>query len=208
MAKQTRSPSRQGRKLQLRVRAERMDQTRRRIVEAAVGLHETVGPLQTTISAIAERAGVERLTVYRHFPDEPALFRACTEHYFASHQPPDLSAWEAIHDPDERLARGIAELYAYWHETEAMVATILRDAEVAPDRVGAGLREFHAAVVETLSRGGPGPARTGRAFRAALGHATTFHTWRSLVRECGLSDKEAAALMVAFVRRAGPPRKP
>ena len=182
--------------------------TRARIVEAAVALHETVGPLGTTISAIAEGAGVERLTVYRHFPDEPTLFQACTEHYFRLHPPPDLDAWKRMADPGDRLGRGLLELYRYWRETQGMTSSILRDAEAAPDRVGEGLSKFRSSVVATLARGWSARGNARRFLLASLSVATDFYTWRSLVEGTGLRDGEAASLMAGFVTRAVDQRPP
>jgi AcrR family transcriptional regulator len=101
-------------------RAELEAQTRLRITESAVALHGTLGPARTSISAIAERAGVRRSTVYRHFPDEAALFAACSSHWRAANPPPELAAWRAIADPDERLRVALRELYGHYRRTEAM----------------------------------------------------------------------------------------
>src|SRR3712207_979644 len=116
----------------LRRRAQAHAETRRRIVEATVDLHATVGPARTTISAIAERAGVERLTVYRRFPDERPLLEACSGHWLAAHPPPDPAAWASLEDPPARLARALDELYAYYDRTEPMLALNLRDRAVVP----------------------------------------------------------------------------
>src|SRR6187401_3150494 len=113
--------SAQKRTYRMRQRAEREAQTRRRITESAVALHEEVGPARTSISAIAERAGVRRSTVYRHFPDEAALFAACSSHWRAANPPPELAAWRAIADPDERLRVALRELYGHYRRTEAML---------------------------------------------------------------------------------------
>jgi AcrR family transcriptional regulator len=186
-------------------RAESQDQTRRRIVESAVALHGTLGPARTTASAVAEHAGVRRSTLYRHFPDEAALFDACSAHWAAANPPPDLAAWRAIESPDERLRAALHDLYAYYRQTEAMLENLFRDEPSEPliqERFGA----FHGyldAIRETLmaGRGLRGAAR--RRTRAALGHAIAFSTWRSLVRGQGLGDDEAAAVMVALVAAAG-----
>src|SRR3954468_12285216 len=106
------------RKYEKKRRAELEAETRRRITETAVELHGTVGPARTSISAIAERAGVRRSTVYRHFPDEAALFDACSSHWEAANPVPDLARWESIGDPDERLQAGLSDLYAYYARTE------------------------------------------------------------------------------------------
>src|SRR5438445_7556799 len=118
------------RKYELKKRADEMAETRRRITQAAVDLHGTVGPARTTLSAVAERAGVQRHTVYRHFPTEAELFGACSTHYLAANPWPDLEPWRAIGDPHQRLTRALDELYAYYERTEPMFSNVLRDAEL------------------------------------------------------------------------------
>ena len=113
-------------------RAELEEQTRRRITESAVALHEELGPARTSISAIAERAGVRRSTVYRHFPNEDALFAACSSHWRAANPPPDPSAWAAIEDPAERTETALRELYAFYARTQGMYASLLRDEPLVP----------------------------------------------------------------------------
>jgi AcrR family transcriptional regulator len=180
-------------------------ETRQRITEAAVALHQTVGPARTSVKAIAERAGVDRATVYRHFPGEQALFDACTSHYYARHPMPDPSRWVAMTDPDERLCAALADLYGWYGETEKMLATGIRDIEHVP----AGSREaflgyfqtVHAALmVDRRERG-----RTRLRIAGATGLAINFHTWHSLVREQQLSVDEAITLMAATVNAAGLP---
>src|SRR5918999_3074579 len=112
---------RRKRRYEKKRRAELEAETRRRITESAVELHGSVGPARTSISAVAERAGVRRSTVYRHFPDEAALFEACSSHWEAANPPPDLGAWAAIADPDERLRTALGELYAFYRRTEPMM---------------------------------------------------------------------------------------
>src|SRR3954468_2933551 len=108
------------RKYELKKRAERQAETRRRIVEATVQLHQEVGPAKTTISEVAERAGVQRLTVYNHFPDERALLGACSAHWVEHNPPPDPTEWVAIDDPDERMRTALSELYGFYEATEDM----------------------------------------------------------------------------------------
>jgi AcrR family transcriptional regulator len=187
-----------------RRRAELEDQTRLRITESAVALHEQVGPARTSISAVAERAGVRRSTVYRHFPDEESLFAACSSHWRAANPPPDPGAWAAIEDPGERTATALRELYAFYGRTEAMYTSLLRDeAVVAP--VQRRLRDFYGylrAIQDILMAGRGLRGRAGHRTRAALGHALAFGTWRSLTREQGLADAEAVAMMSALVESA------
>jgi AcrR family transcriptional regulator len=175
-----------GRKYELKRRAERQGATRRRIVEATVALHEARGVADTTISAIAERAGVERATVYRHFPDDRSLLTACTGHYLAAHPPPDPASFDQIADPEQRLRAGLAEVYAYHRRTEAMTAKALRDLPQIP------------MLAEVLASGWVARDPDDRLVRAAIGHAIDFQTWRSLAREGGLDDPEAVALMVTL----------
>src|ERR671916_2681939 len=120
------------RKYDMKRRAERQEETRRRIVEATVELHQTVGMARTTISAIAEKAGVQRLTVYRHFPDERGLFSACTGLYMGANPPPDPASWTQVADPQERLRVALAEVYAYHRPTEPIFSNFSRALPVKP----------------------------------------------------------------------------
>src|SRR5213596_1292513 len=125
-------------------RAESQAETRLRITESAVALHGTLGPARTTMSAVAEHAGVRRSTLYRHFPDEAALFAACSAHWRASNPPPNLEYWAAINDPHERLRLALEELYAYYRRTERMMDNLLRDADTMPTvtRMFGGFRDY------------------------------------------------------------------
>jgi AcrR family transcriptional regulator len=186
-------------------RAELEAETRRRITESAVELHGTVGPARTSMSAVAERAGVRRSTLYRHFPDEAALFEACTAHWAAANPPPDLGAWAAIDDPDERLRTAMEELYAYWRRTERMMENLTRD-ETTNENVKRNFRAFHAFMEvarDTLVVGRGVRGRARESVQAAIGHALAFSTWRSLAREQGLEDAEAVDLMTRLVTAAG-----
>ena len=185
-------------------RAELEEETRRRITESAVELHGTVGPSHTSMSAVAERAGVRRSTLYRHFPDEAALFEACTGHWMAENPPPDLSAWAAIGDPDERLRTALEELYAYWRQTQPMMENLIRD-EATNEHVKRNFRSFHefmGAAGEILLAGRGVRGRARQRTLAAIGHALDFSTWRSLAREQGLGDAEAVELMIGLVAAA------
>jgi AcrR family transcriptional regulator len=184
------------RKYELKERARRQAQTRQRIVEAAVGLHTSVGPARTTISAIAQGAGVERHTVYAHFPDDRALYRACSEHWGAAHPLPDLETLAAIEDPELRLRRSLGELYAWYESVEADLALFARDAFVpANAEVLAETAGRFTAFANDVSRGWP----RRKSVRAAIGHALDFETWRSLVRRQGLSRTQAVDAMLRLV---------
>lgn len=185
-------------------RAELEAETRRRITESAVELHGSVGPSLTSMSAVAERAGVPRSTLYRHFPDEETLFEACSSHWNAANPAPDITAWAAIADPDERLRVALEEMYAYWRRTERMIENLIRDEATNPN-VKRHFGLFHAymdAARETLvaGRGLRGRAK-GRA-QGTIGHALAFSTWRSLTEEQGLDQDEAVELMLRLVASA------
>ena len=190
------------RKYDMTRRAKRQEETRRRIVEAMVELHQTVGMTRTTISAIAEKAGVERLTVYRHFPDERALFSACSAHYMGANPPPDPASWTQITDPEERLRTALSEVYAYHSRTEPMMANFVRDAPVKPVlvEVGAPYLQLFERMRYVLATGWGAEDERLALLLAALGHALDFQTWRSLVRQQGLGDEQAVELMAKMVR--------
>jgi AcrR family transcriptional regulator len=184
-----------------RRRAELEAETRRRITESAVELHGTLGPSRTSFSAVAERAGVRRSTLYRHFPDEAALFVACSTHWLEANPFPDLSSWAAIPDPHQRLAGALAELYAYYRQTDQMLANLLRDEDTVPavKRQFLAFRDYLAAGRDILMRGRKERGHVRQRVRAATGHALAFQTWRSLTHEQGLDDGQAAELMVRLV---------
>jgi len=192
------------RKYEKKRRAEQESETRRRIVEAVFALHGEIGPARTTIKAIAQRAGVERLTVYRHFADEGAIFAACDAHFRSETPPPDPAAWADIVDPAERLRAALVAFYGFYRRGENMIANAERDAVGLPalavlmaprDAMLAALREDLLAAWAVGDR-----ARTKLA--AAIAHALRFDTWRSLARLQGLEDAEAADLMVDLARAA------
>ncbi len=192
------------RKYDMKRRVKRQEETRRRIVEATVGLHETVGMAGTTISAIAEKAGVERLTVYRHFPDERALFSACSAHWGAANPPPDPASWTQISDPEERLRVALMEVYAYHRRTEPMMSNFVRDAPAKPVlfEIGAPYLQLFERMRYVLATGWGVEDERLALLLAALGHALDFQTWRSLARQQGLDDERALGLMVNMVRCA------
>jgi AcrR family transcriptional regulator len=185
-------------------RAQLEEETRRRITESTAELHEELGPAHTSISAIAERAGVRRSTVYRHFPNEELLFAACSSHWRAANPPPDRHAWASIEDPEQRTRRALSELYAFYGRTQAMYTSLLRDEPLLPI-VQRLLGDFYAyldATQDLLAAGRGVRGRAARSVRAAIGHAVAFPTWRSLTQEQGLSDDEAAELMCALIEEA------
>jgi AcrR family transcriptional regulator len=188
----------------MRRRAELEKLTRRRITESAVELHEELGPARTSIAAIAERAGVRRSTVYRHFPTEDALFDACSSHWRSANPPPDPSAWTTIENPAERTSRALRDLYAFYGTTQDMYSSLLRDEPLVPP-VHRRLRDFYRyldTIEDALIVGRGLRGRAALRTRAAIGHALTFTTWRSLTHEQGLDDTDAVALMCLLVETA------
>jgi AcrR family transcriptional regulator len=203
------SETRPKRKYELKQRATEMAETRRRIAEAAVELHGTLGPARTTLSAVAKRAGVQRHTVYRHFPTEADLFAACSAHYLSEYPWPDLEPWSSIGDPKQRLARALEELYAYYERTEPMFSNVLRDAELvdALRPTLLPLQAFLAEAVEILACGWPSRGPRRRVLAAALRHAVDFQTWRSLAADTAIGRTEAVELVTALVETAAAPRR-
>src|SRR5918996_5539545 len=166
-----------------RLRAENEADTRQRIIESAVALHLERGPAQTSINAIAERAGVNRVTVYRHFPDARTLLEACSAHAGRLNPPPDPNPWRRIDDPRRRTEVALTQLYDYFRRTEAGWSNILRDAELAPlvkemaeERRFAYLREARDVLLAALPKRRP----RRQLLRAVLGLAVDFRTWQTL----------------------------
>jgi AcrR family transcriptional regulator len=194
-----------GRTYELKRRAERQEETRQRIVDAAVELHATRGPSRTTVQAIAERAGVTRPTVYAHFPDERSLFEACSGHVRATTPPPDPTPWRAISDPGERLVTALRALYRYYERLEPLLVNVERDATTMP--VIAEINGYRVRYLEEVRDlvldAWPMRGAARKRLRRAVGHALDFGTWRSLVRRQGCTKEEAVRLMVALVRAAG-----
>jgi AcrR family transcriptional regulator len=192
------------RKYEKKRRAEKESETRGRIVEAVYALHGEIGPARTTIKAIAERAGVERLTVYRHFADEGAIFAACDAHFRSETPPPDPAAWADIVDPAERLRAALVAFYGFYRRGENMIANAERDAVGLPALavLMAPRGAILAAVREDLLAAWAVRDRARTRLAAAIAHALRFDTWRSLVRVEGLEDAEAAQLMVDLARAA------
>ena len=198
----------QKRPYRMKRRAELEALTRRRITESAVELHEELGPARTSIAAIAERAGVRRSTVYRHFRNEDALFDACSSHWRAANPPPDPRAWAAIEDPAERTDSALRDLYAFYGRTHEMYSSLLRDEPLVPS-VQRRLRDFYRyldTVEDALVAGRGLRGRAVHRTRAATAHAVAFTTWHSLTQERGLGDDDAVALMCMLVENAAQAR--
>jgi AcrR family transcriptional regulator len=186
----------------MRARQEAVDDTRLRITQATMRLHERVGPRETTVSAIAEEAGVTRVTVYRHFPDEEALVVACSAHWGLLHPRPDPSTWAEISDPVLRLRTALGQTY-HWARTAApMMTKIHRDVDSMPAFVGQFLAIDEKARVDALSIGFGVSGRAARRLAGCLAHALRVSTWESLCVDGGLHDRDAVDLMLGAVRAA------
>lgn len=200
------------RKYTLKKRAEAQARTRLRIVEATVALHERLGPAKTSISAIAEKAGVRRATVYDHFPHERLLFEACTSHYLNRHPAPDPAAWLDLAPAVERLRVALTEVYAYHRSTEGMMTSVYRDMPRNPQLVDTDAGRSVWLYWQTVAHGLEEPwSRNGAVpdkVRAAIRHALEFPTWRSLVREQGLAEALVVELMVDLVACAAQDASP
>lgn len=190
------------RKYRLGARAEQQEETRLRIIEATVELHQEIGGPATTVSAIAERAGVERATVYRHFPDEHALLQACTGHYMSQNPPPNPQIWGAIENGETRLRIALAEIYAYHRNNEVMLARAEIDVPQMPTlrAVLAPMFAYWAQVRDLLAAPWQAQGENGHLVTAAIGHAVAFQTWQSLARDQGLDDDEAVNVMLQMVK--------
>ena len=184
-------------------RAEQVDQTRLRITEAAVRLHTTVGPARTSIAAIAEQAGVTRLTVYRHFADLDAVFAACMAHWAARNPRPDAAAWTVIPDLEGRARRAFGELYGWYRDHADELYPINRDAAAMPlsaqQAREAGNQRLADALLARHAGQDSTPDDDGRLLRAVAGHLVDFWTWRSLVMQQGLDDDEAVEVAVTLL---------
>jgi AcrR family transcriptional regulator len=193
------------RKYEMKRRAERQRETRRKIVEATVELHRTIGPTKTTVSEVAKRAGVNRLTVYNHFPNTTDLLKACSRRWTEHHPAPDPKPWARIGDPQRRLRTALTELYSFYARTEPMRGNVLRDAETMPELAAlleGSVVPYLGAVRDLLAEGWEVGDERKKRLLATIKLAIDFHTWRSLERESGLSREEAVGSMLEAVRSA------
>jgi AcrR family transcriptional regulator len=190
------------RKYEMKRRAERMRETRRRITEATVELHQAVGPARTTVSAIAQKAGVQRHTYYAHFPETKDLYQACTAHYLERNPLPEPSRWEEIPGSEERLRVALSEVYRYYSGNEAMLTNVLRDMSFDPvlQENNVLLIRHWEAMRETIADAFEASGERRETLLGAIALALELQTWRTLVRQQGLEDDRAVGLMVGMVR--------
>jgi len=198
-------------KYELKKRAKRQEETRLRIARATLELHEILGPALTTRSAIAQRAGVTRPTVYSHFPDDLTLGKACSSLEMSDNPLPDPEPWAEIPDPERRLRKALGDLYSYFRRRERLWANVLRDQEMLLDDPEA--LEADAEIMEpiflhwermreTLAAGWEPPDSPPGLLLGAIGLALDFQAWRAMTRTQGMSDERAIELMVGMVRCA------
>ena len=198
-------------KYELKKRAERQQETRLRIARATLELHEILGPALTTRSAIAQRAGVTRPTVYSHFPDDLTLGKACSSLEMSDNPLPDPEPWAEIPDPERRLRMALGDLYSYFRRRERLWANVLRDQEMLIDDPEA--LEADAEIMEpiflhwermreTLAAGWAPPGSPPGLLLGAIGFALDFQAWRAMTRTQSMSDEQAIELMVGMVRCA------
>jgi AcrR family transcriptional regulator len=191
------------RRYEKRARAANEQATRMRIIEAAIDLHGSVGPARTSISAIADRAGVRRATVYRHFPDERSLFLGCSGTYAERNPAPDPATWASIPDPAARLAAALDAIYAWYERVEPMLSAVMRDIDAVPTlkEIQSGRLAYLAGIEDGLAAGWGMRGNAAKRMRATIGLALDFLVWRSL-HERGLSRTDAVAVMSSAVRAA------
>jgi len=190
------------RKYEMKRRAERVRETRRRIAEAAMELHRTVGPARTTVSAIAEKAGVQRHTYYAHFPELKDLYQACMGHYVERNPVPEPSSWADIADAEERLRVALSEVYAYYSGNEPMVSNVLRDAALDPivQEIMVPFDQYWETVRDVIADAFEASGERHEELLGAIALAQDFQTWRTLVRQQELSQDRAVELVVGMVR--------
>ena len=183
----------------MRRRAELVDQTRQRIIEATVRLHTTIGPANTSIASVADEADVTRLTVYRHFGDLDVLFEACRGHWRAQNPPPDASAWREIPNLEARAREALGGLYAWYREHADELSPIYRDIMAMPLSAQETMAAENRSLGDALVAGYAAPGSSGRGLRAVARHLVGFGTWRSLAIQQGLDDREAVDVAVRFL---------
>lgn len=184
------------------VRAEKTASTRQRIVETAIELHGTVGPANTSLSAVARKAGVSRPTLYSHFPDEASLFHACTMHWMSQDPPPDPTAWLKIDDSGQRIGTALSEIYSHYARNEQMIGNVFRDMYLVESMRSFNVplvEESFAAMTEIIGSAFDDGSDVAVRRRAMVSVAIGFNTWKTLIKVGGLTNEEATDLMAHLV---------
>lgn len=193
------------RKYEMRQRAKDQERTREKIVAATADLHGSVGPRNTTISAVAEKAGVQRLTVYRHFPTDESLFLACSSHWLDENPPPDIEDWETEEDAERRTAEALRALYDYYRRTSSMWRLVYRDIGEVP-AMQEPLDAFHdylGAIRDDLVAHWQPRGRKSRFLKTTIEHLLSFGTWDALDRQ-RMTDGQMVELGIRWVAATRP----
>lgn len=183
-------------------RAEQEEQTRDKIVDAAMALHEELGPRATSISAIAERAGVQRLTVYRHFEDDAAIFQACSSRWFELNPPPDLSLWQQLAPAAHQTEEALLNIYRYYSANARMLSRVYSDEADVPalQEVMEGFRSYLNQIGNDLIKAWQPESKKRKDVKALLNHALQFSTWKSLSQE-KMKERRIAEVMTKCIDR-------
>jgi AcrR family transcriptional regulator len=187
-------------------RAELVDQTRERITAATARLHTSIGPANTSVAAIAEEAGVTRLTVYRHFADLDVLFEACRAHWRAENPPPDIGAWTGIPDLEGRARTALTRLYAWYRDHAVELFPIYRDMSTMPESSQERMRAENRRLGELLVGDAAPSGPAGRRLRASARHVLDYRTWRSFAIDQDLRDAEVVEISVALLKTLATPK--
>lgn len=167
--------------------------TRARIIDAVRELLAEGAFHESTVEAVAARAGVSRATLYQHFGSRLGLVDAMCEAFDAN---PALISLRSAEDVDEFVALVVD----FWATEEPVLAELYGVA--AADPAAAALVERqrsdrHAELRRLLRRRG----RSERRAFAALALLTSFETYRELRRGAGLSQRNVTTTIQDAARR-------
>ena len=181
-------------------RAAMAQETRQRIVDAALALHAERGILGTKPAQIAARAEVALTTFYKHFPALGSLVRACTTRGRELIPAPDSAIVSALPPvPAVRIERMTRTLFEYYEAREPWLYVGRTEERLVPELqpVLQAQRAVRDAFVHAALEG-TGASREAVAVATAL---VDFWAWRTLRREVGLSQEQASNAVIATVRR-------
>ena len=189
-----------------------VDETRRRIVGAAVALHAEQGAMATSFAQVAKRADVAVPTVYKHFPNQAALLQSCTGHVFACSPALGPEIYRGLATAEARLAAlakaafAVHRFQAPWMRRGIHEAALMPDLAKIVDEARSQFRRLVALALEPRFAGRP-PAGLVALIEILLG----FSAWQRLAEEAGLSqsgaEERAAAALFALLRAEDKPLK-
>jgi len=182
-------------------RAQQESQTRERIVEALVELHQELGPANTSVKAVAEKAGVQRLTVYRYFPDEVSMLQACSTHWWGLNPPPGIDQWANIENSADRCAAAFTAFYRYYHQTEDMWKKLYRDVGEIESlkKIMMQYENILDDIRDDLLAAWKAKGKRKQQLSLTIRHCLAFSTWQSL-KEAKLNDSQMANLVVSWLK--------